>query len=132
MVVMELCLLNFLILIDCFFVCNSYSCELFESFSHVINQKSHVYSWNLGKIYLVHFLKCWNSLLSLVKFQNFKKVNSVNLYQILLLNMWLLVQIVSFTEKFSLRSTVLYLNTFLPIVPFWFPWKHEKILGKKG
>ena len=27
---------------------------------HVINQESHVYSWNLGKIYLVHFWKFWN------------------------------------------------------------------------
>ena len=79
---MELRLLNLLILIDCF-LCNSYPCVLFESLSHVINQESHVYSWNLGKIYLVHFLK----------FQNFKKVNSVNLSQISLLNMWLLVQI---------------------------------------
>ena len=79
---MELCLLNLLILIDCF-LCNSYPCVLFESLSHVINQESHVYSWNLGKIYLV----------SLGRFQNFKKVNSVNLSQISLLNMWLLVQI---------------------------------------
>ena len=53
---MELCLLNLLILIDCF-LCNSYPCVLFESLSHVINQESHVYSWNLGKIDLVHFLK---------------------------------------------------------------------------
>ena len=61
---MELCLLNLLILTVCFF-CNSYPCVLFdsiESFSHVINQESHVYSWNLGKIYLVHFLKFWNLL----------------------------------------------------------------------
>ena len=36
--VMELCLLNLLILIDCF-SCNSYPCVLFESLSHVINQK---------------------------------------------------------------------------------------------
>ena len=57
--VMELCLLNLLILIDCF-LCNSYPCVLFKSLSHVINQESHVYSWNLGKIYLVHFLKFWN------------------------------------------------------------------------
>ena len=57
--VMELCLLNLLILIDCF-LCNSYPCVLFESLSHVINQESHVYSWNLGKIYLVHFSKFWN------------------------------------------------------------------------
>ena len=56
---MELCLLNLLILIDCF-LCNSYPCVLFKSLSHVINQESHVYSWNLGKIYLVHFLKFWN------------------------------------------------------------------------
>ena len=78
--VMELCLLNLLILIDCF-LCNSYPCVLFESLSHVINQESHVYSWNLGKIYFDHFLKFWNV----------KKVNSVNLSQISLLNMWLLV-----------------------------------------
>ena len=57
--VMELCLLNLLILIDCF-LCNSNPCVLFESFSHVINQESHVYSWSLGKIYLVHFWKFWN------------------------------------------------------------------------
>ena len=41
------------------FLCNSYPCVLFESLWHVINQESHVYSWNLGKIYLVHFLKFW-------------------------------------------------------------------------
>ena len=57
--VMELCLLDLLILIDCF-LCNSYPSVLFESLSHVINQESHVYSWNLGKIYLVHFFKFWN------------------------------------------------------------------------
>ena len=57
--VMELCLLTWLILSDCF-LCNSYPFVLFESLSHVINQESHVYSWNLGKIYLVHFMKFWN------------------------------------------------------------------------
>ena len=41
--VMELCLLNLLILIDCF-LCNSYLCVLFESLPHVIKQESHV-SW---------------------------------------------------------------------------------------
>ena len=56
---MELCVLNLLIFIDCFLY-NSYPCVLFESLSHVINQESHVYSWNLGKIYLVYFLKFWN------------------------------------------------------------------------
>ena len=57
--VMELCLLNLLILIDCF-LCNSYPCVLFESLSHVINQESHVYLWNLGETDLVHFLRFWN------------------------------------------------------------------------
>ena len=55
---MELCLLNLLILID-YFLRNSYPCVVSESLSHVINQESNVYSWNLGKIYLVHFLKFW-------------------------------------------------------------------------
>ena len=54
--VLELCLLNLLILIDCFF-CNSYACVLFERLSHVINQELHVYSWKFRKIYLAHFLK---------------------------------------------------------------------------
>ena len=40
--IMELCLLNSLILIDCF-LCNSYPCVLFERLSHGINQESHVY-----------------------------------------------------------------------------------------
>ena len=44
--VMELCFLNLLILTD-WFLCNSYHFVLFESLSHVINQESHVYSWNL-------------------------------------------------------------------------------------
>ena len=56
--VMELCLLNLLILID-WRLCNFYPCMLFESLSHVFNQESHVYSWNLGKICLVHFSKFW-------------------------------------------------------------------------
>ena len=50
---MELCLLNLLILIH-WFSCNYYHCVLFESLSHVINHESHVYSWNLKKIYLLN------------------------------------------------------------------------------
>ena len=38
--------------IDCF-LCNSYPCVLFESLSHVINQESHIYSWNLKKIWKI-------------------------------------------------------------------------------
>ena len=147
--VMELCLLNLLIMTD-WFLCNSNYFVLFESLSHVINQESHVYSWNLGKIYLVHSLKfsnlpcfihsgdftilksqlgkfipnfplqhvitstnsyfcvlfeglphvinqeshvySWNLGKIYLRFQNFKKVNSVNSSQISLLNMWLLAQ----------------------------------------
>ena len=76
-------MLHLLILVDCF-LCNSYPCVLFESLSHVINQESHVYSWNLGKIYPIHVLKFWN-LPRFTRFQNFKKVNSVNLSRISLL-----------------------------------------------
>ena len=39
---MELCLLNLLILIDCFLF-NSYPRLLFETLLHMINQESHVY-----------------------------------------------------------------------------------------
>ena len=53
---MELCLLNLLILIDRF-LCNSDAYVLFESLSLVINQESHIYSRNLGKVYLAYFLK---------------------------------------------------------------------------
>ena len=69
---MELRLLNLLILIDCS-LCSSYPCLLFESFSHVINHESHVYSWNLGKIYHVHFLKLWNLLCFTQKNSKFQK-----------------------------------------------------------
>ena len=54
---------------------------------------SHVYSWNLGKIYLAHFLKFWNLPRFTREISNSKKVNSVNLSQISPLNMWLLVPI---------------------------------------
>ena len=37
---MELCLLNLLFF---FFFCNSYTCVLFESLSHVINQESRLF-----------------------------------------------------------------------------------------
>ena len=95
--------INLLILID-YFLCSTYPCVLFESSSNVINQKSHVYSWNLGKFTSFIFSNFEISLVSLRKFQNFKKLNSVNLSQIPLLNMWLLVQITpnafSFVEMF--------------------------------
>ena len=56
-----------------YFLCNSYPCVLFESLSHVINQESHVYSWNLGKIYFVHFLRFWNLLRFIREILQFQK-----------------------------------------------------------
>ena len=73
---MELCLLNLLILND-WFLCNSYHCVLFKTLSHVINQESHVSSWNLGKIYLVHFLKFWNFLRFYSPTANFVLLNLI-------------------------------------------------------
>ena len=96
--VMESRLLNLLMLTDCF-LCNSYHCVLFESFSNVLNQESHVYSENLWKIYLARFLKFSNlEIFSNFQFHNLKKVNSVNLSQNYLLNMSLLVQVCLFTH----------------------------------
>ena len=60
----------------------------------VINQESHVYFREIWDK-LTSFI-FWNfeiSLVSLGRFQNFQKMNSVNLSQISLINMWLLVQI---------------------------------------
>ena len=56
---MKLRLLDLLILSDCF-LCNSYPSVFFETFSHAINQELHAHSWNLGKIYLINFLKSWS------------------------------------------------------------------------
>ena len=89
---MELCLLNLLVLIDCFLF-NSYLSVLFGSLSHVINQESPCLFVKFGKIYFVLFWNFEISLFSLGRFQNFKKVNLLNLSQISLLNAWLLVLI---------------------------------------
>ena len=126
---MELRLLN---LLNWLFLCNSYPFVLVESLSHVINQESHVFSWNLGKIYLVHFLKFWN-LPRETRKQNFKKVNSVNLSQIFLLNMWLLVQICCiFSEHLFLRTPLdrcFYIgNKYLKIISFLYLSYNLKII----
>ena len=61
---MELCLLNLFILIDCFCLIPTL-CVLL---SHLINQESYVYSWNSGKIYLVH-----SEILKSFKISKFQK-----------------------------------------------------------
>ena len=68
--VMELCLLDLLILIDCF-LCQFCPCVLFQSLSHVITQES--YLWNLGKLYFINFLKFWNLPLFTREFSQFQK-----------------------------------------------------------
>ena len=55
--VMVLCLLNLLILIVfCVILTLVFSLRA----CHIWLTRNHVYSWNLGRIYLVHFLKFWN------------------------------------------------------------------------
>ena len=66
---------------------------LFESFSHVNNQESHFIREIWGKFTSFITWKFEISLVLLGRFQNFKKVNSLNLSQISFLNMWLLVLI---------------------------------------
>ena len=46
--------------VDCF-LCNSYPFVLFENLPHVINLESHLYSWDLGKGYLVYFFEILKS-----------------------------------------------------------------------
>ena len=90
--VMELCLLNLLILIDCFCVIVTLVCSLRAC--HMWLTKNHMFVREIwGKFTSFFFWNFEIFLVSLGIFQNFKKVNSVNLSQISLLNMWLLVQI---------------------------------------
>ena len=63
--VMELCLLNFLILIDCF-LCNSYSCVLLRA-CYMLLTRNHIF-----------ICEIWGK---------FQKVNLVNLSKISLLNL---------------------------------------------
>ena len=90
---MELCILNLLIVIYCFFcviltvLCSLRACHMWLTRNHMFIREI----W--GKFTLFIF---WNFEISLVshgRFQNIKNVNSVNLSQISLLNMWLLVLI---------------------------------------
>ena len=101
---MELCLLNLLILTD-YILCNSYP-------------------WSLGKFTSFIFSNFEISLISLGRFQNFKKVNSVNLSQISLLNMWLLAQMWSLDQ--SLVTPLFYQRSYhnLSFIRIW----REKIL----
>ena len=89
--VMKSCLSNLLIFIDFFcviltLVCSLRACHMWLTRNHMFIREI----W--GKFTSFIFWNFEISLVSLGRFQNFKKVNSVNLSQISLLNMWLLVQ----------------------------------------
>ena len=74
--------------IDWFFVCNS-----LRAF-HMWLTRNHMFILKIwGKFTYFIFWNFQISLVSLRRFQSFKKVNSVNLAQISLLNMWSLVLI---------------------------------------
>ena len=68
-------------------VCSLRTCHMWWTRNHMFIREI----W--GKFTLFIFWNFEISLVSLKRFQNFKKVNSVNLSQIFLLNMWLLVLI---------------------------------------
>ena len=89
--VVELCLLNLLVMIDFFcviltLVCSLRACHMWLARNHMFIREI----WGEFTSFIF-----WNFEVSLVwfeRFQNFKKMNSVNLSQISLLNMWLLYQ----------------------------------------
>ena len=90
--VMEICLLNLLILIDCFcvilmLVCSLRACHMWLTRNHMFKREI----WGQFTSFIF-----WNFQISLVsfrRFHNFKKVSAVNLSQISFLNMWLAVLI---------------------------------------
>ena len=70
-----------------YLVCSLRACHMWLTRNHIFIREI----W--GKFTSFIFWNFEISLVSLGRFKNFKKVNSVNLSQISLLNMWLLVQI---------------------------------------
>ena len=114
---MELCLLNLLILID-WFLCNSYPYVLL---------RENAYSWNFGKIYLVHFLKFWNLPRFTWEISKFQKSERGKLSQISLLNMWLLVQT---NNKLLIFEVLKFIFITLFIFIFVFLFKHLKYIKR--
>ena len=97
---MELCLLNL--------------CSLIAF--HIWLTRNHMFICEIwGKFTSFIFWNFEISLVSLGRFQNFKKVNSVNLSQISLLNMWILVQILQQT-KVRGNFKILIKNTYSNII----------------
>ena len=104
--VMELCLSNLLILIVFYvifiLVCSLRACDMWLTRNHMFIREI----W--GKFTSFIFWNFEISLVSLGRFQNFKKVNSVNLSQISLLSMWLLIQTSVSFEPISWKPVIIY------------------------
>ena len=94
-------------------VCSLRACHMWLTRNHMFIREI----W--GKFTSFIFWNFEISLVSLRRFQNFKKVNSVNLSQISLLNMWLLVEITpnafSFFEMFILSWLMYSIDTRITI-----------------
>ena len=97
-------------------VCSLRACHMWLTRNHMFIREI----W--GKFTSFIFWNFEMSLVSLERFQNFKKVNSVNLSQIYLLNMWLLVLIWKnfkkiFTKNaFSLLIFCIVVSCYLTVV----------------
>ena len=107
---MELCLLNLLILIFlCVLflplVCSYRACNMWLTRNHMFIRDI----W--GKFISFIFWNFEISLVSFGRFQNFEKVNSVNVSQISLLSMWLLIQLFLKFPWCCLCSAPVYLVT---------------------
>ena len=108
-------------------VCSLRACHMWLTRNHMFIREI----W--GKFTSFIFWNFEISLVSLGRFQNFKKVNSVNLSQIFLLNMWLLVQICCiFSEHLFLRTPLdrcfCIGNKYLKIISFLYLSYNLKII----
>ena len=90
-------------------VCSLRACHMWLTRNHMFIREI----W--GKFTSFIFWNFEMSLVSLGRFQNFKKVNSVNLSQISLLNMWLLVEIL-LHKRFHCNFTKFLKSCFLKVL----------------
>ena len=88
---------------------------------HLPLTRNHMFICEIwGKLTSAIFLNFEISLVSLRRFQNFKKVNSVNLSQISLLKIWLLVLITQLIVINTVLLTKLFCNYPLFLPTHWF------------
>ena len=97
-----------------YLVCSLRACHMWLTRNHIFIREI----W--GKFTSFIFWNFEISLVSLGRFQNFKKVNSVNLSQVSLLNMWLLVQILQ-----NLKYTVFIEHFWWRLLPQYQKEEHK-------